>query len=234
MAQHSLGLVPLTGLMVAAASVCLALTASDPERTGSLVATVMGSTVLALWPLYAVTLKLHRSDAALRAVGQVCVVTIAVALAVLFADTLQTALTMTFLLLPMLLIVQLLLGLGIDRIPLTLLLALAMLTPLWLGPLAALLGSMSGVAAAAAAFSPLSALAAGAGCDYLRLMWFYQNSSIGASQFEYPTQVQTLWCCGIMLTLLVVASLLLNRRNSARGTRHTPTLQPGPWQESSL
>jgi hypothetical protein len=233
MAQHSLRLLPLTGLITAAASACLAIVGSDPERTGADVATAIGSTLLSLWPLYAAPLQLHRSEASFWALGQVCIVMLIVAVAIGFADTLQTALHMSLVLLPLLLSVQLLVGLRINRILLTLLLALAMLTPLWLAPLAALLGSSSGVAAAAAALSPLSALAGSAGCDYLRLMWFYQHSTIGASPVGYPTQVQTLWCCGVILTLLVVASALRGRLDSQhRGIHHSDSFHPRSLQET--
>lgn len=210
MSRVRIRIVPLAALIAAAAAATWALLAGDTDRQASLIATVMASVTLALWPLFAgVLTPAHRpsSRVPVEALLETLLVTSTVSIAVLMFNSPRMAWVMGAALCPMLVIVQLMLGLGANRLLLSAALVGTLLAAVWLGPLAALLGSNSGVPQWIALLSPLSALAAVADCDYLRLMWFYQNSSIGASQFEYPSLSQTLWACGISIVFLYVIAL---------------------------
>lgn len=203
--------IPVIALMLTTAAACGGLLLGDVAQSAAETATAMAAALLALWPLYAMPISLsvasrNRAPAALL---EAVMVAASAMLAVWFMAEALTALRLLAILLLLLLIVQLLLGFGINRVSLTIGLVLAMLAPVWSAPIEAA-ASSGRLATLAVLANPLSALASACGCDYLRSLWFYQHSNIGASQFAYPAYGSSLLSCAGLLGALAALSLCLD------------------------
>jgi hypothetical protein len=117
-----------------------------------------------------------------------------------------TGVSIAALLSPMLVILQTLLGVGLRRPVLCTVVALLLAAPVWLSPLAEIAGSESGVAGWITLLSPVTHLAAVAGCDYLHADWVYSHSALAGLQRITPSPI------GIIICYLAIAAALTAAR----------------------
>jgi uncharacterized membrane protein YdcZ (DUF606 family) len=91
------------------------------------------------------------------------------------------------------------------------------LAPVWLGPWAALLASISSFTNTIVWISPLTYLYVMGDVDYLRIQWFYVNTPLGGLRYTYPE-----WnTASVVYILLGVLLWLVSRRLKTRsGTFH--------------
>ena len=213
---------PLFALLLTAVALCAALLAVPAPVSAAETTTLIGTVILVLWPLYAPPLVAQQTSNALGALQSLLLaVTAATAVAAWLLDA-GAALRLAMVLTMLLLVVQLLLGLGVHRLTLTAALALLALAPIWVAPISAAASGEHALARLSLLVNPMSALAVACRCDFLRSPWFYARSSIGASQYHYPTFAGVLPTC----VLLVAALSILTLRAGVARFRKTRSLPP--------
>jgi len=101
--------------------------------------------------------------------------------------------------------------------------SLAAAAPLWLSPVAERFADIPAVVNGIVAVSPLSYLAAAAGDDYLRGVWFYLHTPLGSLHYIYPSALLYSGVC-LLLGLICLWS----------GRRLLRCQAPGLVRESGL
>jgi hypothetical protein len=202
-AQALIGGIHVVALALASAAVCYVL--DELAASSPLALTLSGATVITLTPLF------WRASTAIGEIAGWCVAAtlLALGLAQIAAPAPPAALARTGLVVLLmvatvhaplwLLAVKASSVTGVSSragdseamigpariVLITMILTLAA-APVWLGPMAALLGEESGTGAVALAVSPLVQIAVAADADLLRTPWFYSHSVLGSVRFSYP------------------------------------------------
>lgn len=213
---------PRFTLLLTAVALCAALLAGPAPASPAETTTLIGTVILMLWPLYAPPLAAQRPSNALRALQDLLLAATATTVIAAWLIDAGAAARFGLVLTTLLLVVQLLLGLGVHRLTLTAALALLALAPIWAAPISAAASGEQALASASLLVNPVSALAVACRCDFLHSPWFYAHSSIGASQYHYPTFAVVLLTC----VLLAAALSILTLRAGAARFRANLSLPP--------